>query len=130
MQYINFIRDIREDNLLGRQYIPTTELKKYNLSDLYLETAQKQPKEFAECVQAQIVTYKKWQAEAQKGYSYIPYRYRVPIMTAAWIYDWTVNIIAKDPHIVFKKKVKPNKFLVIMIGVIIAVQQLFNPAHE
>ncbi|MDG6217995.1 MAG: squalene/phytoene synthase family protein, partial [Candidatus Thermoplasmatota archaeon] len=29
MQYINFIRDINEDNSLGRQYFPQTELARY-----------------------------------------------------------------------------------------------------
>ncbi len=32
MQYINFIRDIAEDNTLGRQYIPSSELKKYQIT--------------------------------------------------------------------------------------------------
>jgi len=130
MQYINFIRDVQEDNVLGRQYIPTEELNKYKLPDLHLATAQKYPDTFADCIQAQIKTYQKWQSQAQDGFSYIPYRYRVPIMTAAWMYNWTAKIIAKDPHIVFKKKVKPNKFLVVMIGISIAVQQLFKPTQK
>jgi phytoene synthase len=130
MQYINFIRDIKEDNSLGRQYIPTQELKKYGLSDLSLETSQNQPEEFSECIRSQIHTYQKWQNQAKNGYAYIPYRYRVPIITAAWMYNWTSKIIDKDPHIIFKRKVKPHKFLVITIGIAIAFKQLFNTVQK
>jgi phytoene synthase len=130
MQYINFIRDIKEDNSLGRQYIPTVELKKHGLPDLSLETSQNKPKEFSACIRSQIQTYQKWQDQAKNGYAHIPYRYRVPIMTAAWMYNWTAKKIAKDPHIVFKKKVKPNKFLVITVGIAIAFKQLFNSIQK
>lgn len=130
MQYINFIRDIKEDNSLGRQYIPTDELKKYGLPNLSLETSKKQPDAFSKCIRSQIETYQKWQDQAKNGYVYIPYRYRVPIMTAAWMYNWTAKIIAKDPHIVFKRKVKPSKFLVIVVGITIAFQQLFNSVEK
>lgn len=113
MQWINFIRDIDEDNQLGRCYFPATELKKYGLKDLSRETAEAKPEKFTKFVHEQINRYKKWQAEADKGIHYIPERYRVPVTTAIDMYNWTARQIEKDPMVVFKKKVKPRKRQVI-----------------
>ncbi len=109
MQFINFLRDIAEDNELGRCYFPTTELKKFGLADLKEQTAREHPKEFEKFMRFQLKRYRAWQREANKGLQFIPKRSRVAIRTAVDMYDWTAKQIEKDPFIVYEKKVKPKK---------------------
>ncbi len=113
MQYINFIRDINEDISLGRQYLPTTEMQKYGLSELTEVAVRANEESFANFVRAQLTYYRTWQKEAEAGYKYIPRRYRIAIKTAADMYNWTATQIEKNPLIVFEKKVKPKKGFII-----------------
>lgn len=117
LQWINFIRDIDEDNNLGRQYFPSHDLKNFNLKDLSQKTAATQPEDFAEFVQYQIDRYKKWQAQARQGYKFIPKRLRIPIQAAADANRWVANEIGKNPMVVFEKKVKPSRLLIIKSAV-------------
>ena len=109
MQFINFLRDIDEDNELGRQYFPQKTLKKFGLKDLSQKTAQAHPEEFKAVVREQLDLYDQWQGEAYKGYSYIPKRLRIPLQTATDMYNWTAEQIRENPMIVFDQKVKPKK---------------------
>ena len=111
MQYINFIRDIHEDIGLGRVYLP---LDDSDLGSLSVEEARKRPAVFRAFIREQIARYRDWQKEAEKGYRYIPARYRIPIKTASDMYGWTANEIAKDPFIVFERQIKPSKTRILM----------------
>ncbi len=106
MQYINFIRDIDEDNGLGRRYLP---LEGSGLASLDRDYLAARPDEFKAFHRSQIALYEGWQEEAEKGYRFIPRRMRVPIKTAADMYLWTASVIAKNPFVVFERKVKPAK---------------------
>lgn len=108
MQYMNFIRDIEEDVQLGRSYFPQEDLRKHGLESLDYDVVKNSPENFKSFVKEQISTYDKWQARAEKGYHYIPYRYLIPIKTAADMYSWTGNQIKKDPVVVYEKKIKPS----------------------
>ncbi|THB64934.1 MAG: phytoene/squalene synthase family protein [Spirochaetaceae bacterium] len=110
MQLINFIRDIQEDIELGRQYLPAGET---GLADLRYETAKQEPEEFIRFVRSQIDRYNGWQAQAEAGFSFLPFRSRIPVAAAADMYNWTARKIYKDPFIVYKKKVKPSRFRVV-----------------
>jgi 15-cis-phytoene synthase len=110
MQFINFIRDIGEDLELGRRYIPLTGS---TLTSLKREETAENPDEFIRFHRMQIDLYKKWHAEAEQGYTYIPRRYLIPIKTAEDMYLWTADKIAEDPFIVYEKKVKPSKLRII-----------------
>lgn len=112
MQWVNFIRDIDEDNGLGRSYFPSSEIKKFGLKNLSKAEAHKKPEQFQAFVQFQIDRYREWQAEANQGFRYIPRRLRIPLKTAVSMYDWTAREIEKDPFVVFRRKVKPSKLRV------------------
>ena len=112
MQIINFIRDLKEDNQLSRQYFPQEDLERFSLKDLSAQTAQAQPEEFNNFIRFQLSRYQQWQEEAYKGYEYIPKRLRIPVQTAATMYDWTAQQISKNPKVVFKTKIKPSKIRV------------------
>jgi phytoene synthase len=108
MQYINFIRDINEDRELGRQYLPI-ESRYAKLAPLSEESATSNSELFLEWMQQQVDLYRGWQVEAEKGFTYIPRRYCIPIKTASDMYKWTAEKIARNPYVVFQKKVKPGK---------------------
>ncbi|WP_304225538.1 phytoene/squalene synthase family protein [Gracilinema caldarium] len=123
MQYINFIRDVSEDRTLGRRYLP---LEGESLEVTEPLWAQKNPERFAAWLRYHLSRYREWQQGAVLGYRFIPYRYRIPIMTAADMYWWTAEVIEKQPLVVFQRKVKPSKkrifvqfFLNILKGLVV-----------
>jgi phytoene synthase len=107
MQYINFIRDINEDNSLNRLYFPQTELEKFDLESLAYDYVVKHPEQFISFVRAQIDRYCGWQELAEHGYDFIPKRYLIPVKTASEMYKWTGHQIAHEPFIIYRWKVKP-----------------------
>ena len=108
MQYINFIRDISEDIDLGRVYFPQDDLDMFGLESLESKFTINNRDKFNGFIRKQLETYKGWQKEAEKGFSFIPYRYLISIKTASDMYNWTAREIERDPFIVYKKKVKPS----------------------
>ncbi len=117
MQYINFIRDIDEDNKFGRRYIPAEELTMFGLKDLSEKEAHKKPAEFREFIEHQLVRYHEWQNAASKGFRFIPKRQRTALRTAVDMYNWTASVIKEDPFVIYQKKVKPSKRRVLARGV-------------
>jgi phytoene synthase len=111
MQYINFIRDIAEDRTFGRTYLPLESRRNQSLSE---EAASTDPERFAAFIRAQVARYIEWQAKAEEGYKYIPRRYLIPIKTASDMYNWTARRIAKNPFVVFERKVKPSKLRIFL----------------
>jgi phytoene synthase len=108
MQYINFIRDISEDIELGRTYFPQKDLDSFNIESLNENYTHNKTEEFIGFVRKQLDTYHSWQEKAEEGFSYIPYRYLIPIKTASDLYKWTGSQINKNPFVVYQKKVKPS----------------------
>lgn len=116
MQYINFIRDVAEDNALGRQYIPQEQLNEFGLQNLTLEHVQRHQEQFTACVQKQIETYRVWEKSAREGLVLIPRQYRSPIQTANDMYRWTAEQIYQNPMIVYKRKIKPSPPRILFSG--------------
>lgn len=114
MQWINFIRDIAEDNALGRCYFPQEDLNMFDLKDLSQETAAANLINFTDFINFQLTRYAGWQTEANEGFKYIPRRSRIPLQTAADTYHWTAQQIAKNPLIIFEGKVKPSKLRILL----------------
>uniref|UniRef100_A0A7C3E1V9 Phytoene/squalene synthase family protein n=1 Tax=Gracilinema caldarium TaxID=215591 RepID=A0A7C3E1V9_9SPIR len=111
MQYINFIRDVSEDRGLGRRYLP---LEGETEDIIDLQWAASHPERFSRWLVLHLNRFRQWQSGAVSGYRYIPYRYRLPIKTAADMYWWTAKTIEKDSLVVFQRKVKPGKARIIL----------------
>jgi phytoene synthase len=109
MQYLNFIRDVKEDNSLGRIYLPADEMREYGLNDLQESTARANPDGFKNFMRSQLDRFFEWDREARKGFRYIPARSLIPVKTAEDMYLWTGGRIYSNPMIVFEKKVKPGR---------------------
>jgi len=116
MQLINFIRDVAEDNTLGRRYLPTDELKQFALEELTQESFYTNPNRFRRFIRFQIQRYRTWQAEAEAGFHHLPRRLRIPVQTASTMYNWTADQIDKTPEIVLEKKIKPAWSRVLLTG--------------
>lgn len=116
-QYLNFIRDIREDMDLGRIYIPREEIEASGLPDLTITTAVECPESFAALVRRQLELYRMWRQEASEGYKFIPRRHLVAIRTAADVFDLTAARIGANPNVVLRGKVKPSRARVLLAGV-------------
>lgn len=113
MQYINFLRDIKEDLELGRTYFPQEDFAQYSLPDLTQTTTQQHSSAFSAFMKKQSARYKEWQQEAEKGFDYIPQRFRIPIATASRMYLWTAQEIEKNPYRVYTEKIKPSRLRII-----------------
>ena len=108
MQFINFIRDINEDLLMGRTYFPQEDLAAFGLSTLDPVETRARPEAFSRFVAFQIERYLTWQKQADAGFHYIPPRLRIPVRTASDMYRWTADEIRRDPFVVYERKVKPS----------------------
>lgn len=117
MQYLNFIRDVREDIQLGRQYLPLDRLREHGLEDLTEQSMRANLGKFSAFMREQVLQYLEWQSEAEKGYSFIPPVYLIPIKTASDMYKWTARRIYRDPSIVHRVKVKPTRTRILMKGI-------------
>lgn len=102
MQYVNFIRDVKEDKELGRNYLG------------YSVEEERNPVVWELFLKKHIERYWELQKEAEKGYVYIPKNYLIPIKTAADMYSWTAEQIYADPSVVWEKKIKPRKARVLL----------------
>ncbi len=106
MQYCNFIRDVKEDRELGRRYLPREEMDKHGIEEL---TPDADEEAFEGFMRSQLDKYYSWQEEAEKGFRYIPYRVRVPVILSSRIYRYTADTIYEEPEKVWGGKVRPSR---------------------
>lgn len=112
MQYINMIRDVSEDQKLGRQYLPTSELRATGLTELSAQAAARQPAAFRQFILTQLARQADWMLVARQGFCYLPRPLRIPVQTASDMYDWTANEIAQNPAVIWQRSVKPSRWRV------------------
>jgi len=113
LQCINAIRDIAEDHVFGRSYLPISDLEQHGLESLDYNYTRQHPTNFSKFIRAQISRYCHWQEIAEKGYQYVPKRYLIAVKTVSDMYNWTAEQILKNPFIVYDEKVKPLVFKII-----------------
>ena len=113
MQYINFLRDIDEDIRLERNYFPREDMERFGLETLEYDHVIENRDGFLKFMRFQLDRYRNWQKDAEGAFDYIPKNYRVPIQNASDMYNWTAEKIARDPFIVYRKKVKPSKVRIV-----------------
>ncbi|MEI8093241.1 MAG: phytoene/squalene synthase family protein [Spirochaetales bacterium] len=115
MQFINFLRDVAEDHALGRRYLPLGESGSTasGLTDLTPESVAANPEAFCTYMRGQTSLYTGWQKAAQQGYGYLPWRLRLAVKTASDLYNWTAQVIMRDPMEVWRRKIKPGKLRIL-----------------
>ncbi len=123
MQILNFIRDIAEDQKMGRHYIPIEDCASFQTS--LTPTASQIPR-FTQLILFELKRFREAQNTARAGYHYLPKRIRFVVQTAADMHSWTADQIEKNPHVVLHTKIKPSKLLVIKRACINACTVLFQ----
>ena len=106
MQSINFIRDIDEDNMLGRKYL-------YDISGIQYDWLITHDENLHAFIYSHMQNYYGYLREAEDWLHSLPLSFRVPVLTASDMYRWTAKKIEKNPSIIFQKKVKPSKIQII-----------------
>lgn len=107
MQYINFLRDIREDLTLGRMYMPQSLLRKHGLLSLERQYVSRHRTAFAGFINCEVDRFMGWRKQAESGFRFIPVPYLISIKTASDMYHWTAQQIKQDPFIIYRRKVIP-----------------------
>jgi phytoene synthase len=124
MRLISFIRDIAEDAEAGRQYFPAEDLARFDLPDLTRETVLENQAAFTKFVQFELSRYAKWQAEAEaraeQDVLSMPRRVRIPLKATTRLYRLTAKQIARDPLVMYIRKIKPSKSQALISGLIAA----------
>jgi len=106
-QYVNFLRDVAEDQGLGRTYLPRPVLARHGLAGLDRASIAAAPERFESLLRSELERYRRWQAQAEDGFHYLPPRVRISIRTASDMYRWTADQIARHPLVVLDRRVKP-----------------------
>lgn len=109
IMYIEFLKNINNNNVAANQYIPNREMAKYGLASLNRRDIVNHPAAYREFIEGQLEHYKKWQKDANKGYKFVPRNQRIALKVAADMYKWQAKGIAKDPLIVFDSNINPSK---------------------
>lgn len=116
MQYINFIRDIKEDYDFNRTYLPINDaikiIREKNIMKLDKNNARDKEK-FIKIIRFHIDRYRKWQMEAEKGFKFIPKKYLIAIKTASDMYNYIAEKIYQNPTLILKKKVRPGRLRIL-----------------
>ena len=112
-QYINMIRDIKEDLALGRRYLPLSELKRYGLESLDERYIRENESAFRMFIHAQLAHFERWLRQSRVGFSYLPRRSRMAVEAACRLYEWTAQVIKDDPLVIYERKVRPPTHVVV-----------------
>jgi 15-cis-phytoene synthase len=117
MQWINFIRDLKEDLERSRCYFPHEDLQRCGLGTLDEAVARAHPAAFKRFMRLELDRYHEWQAAADRGMHFMPGMLQTGLKTAVDMYNWTAAQIAKDPFVVFDRQVRPTKSQVLARGI-------------
>jgi 15-cis-phytoene synthase len=118
MQIVNIIRDIPEDLLAGKVYLPQDELTKFGLSNrLSKEEMQKYPKEYGSFIKFQLERAGQLLSESKKSFKFIPENILLPIKIVTKIYENVIERIISNPQQIFKKKMKPTILTILKISI-------------
>jgi phytoene synthase len=113
MQFINILRDVGEDYGMGRRYLPLA-----GLAALSPEAARADPEAFRAFMRGWTQVYGEWQRGAVAGYPLLPWRFRWAVKTASDLYNWTARVIAREPMIVWTRRVKPSGMRILLTAAI------------
>lgn len=112
-QLINWLRDVAEDEVLGRQYFTNQQLSSFGLSSLSREEAQANPVAFNRFMRHHLDVFFKDVLRLRPAIRMLPRSARPAVLTAVRMFSWTAKKIYSDPFIVFERKVKPAKWLIL-----------------
>lgn len=107
MQIINILRDIKEDQLKKRVYLPKEDLLRFGLNDI-LEWKNKKI-EYEKLIRFEIEKVLKKIDALSDDIKKIPLRYRIPIKISRDVYLSIAKKIYKEPTLVWETRVHVTK---------------------
>jgi phytoene synthase len=108
MQIVNILRDIREDFLNRRVYIPKEAIEKYQMQSI--DEHQQKPENFAQLIRSQIEKLKTKFDSLKPSIELIPSQYQRSIKITYEIYLKILKKIEEDPLRVWRERVRVSKF--------------------
>jgi phytoene/squalene synthetase len=108
MQIVNILRDIREDFLNQRVYIPKELIVQFQMKSI--DEYKTKPENFIQLIRSQIKKLKIRFESLKPSIELIPHRYQSSIKVPYEIYVKILEKIEKDPLIVWQKRVRVSNF--------------------
>ncbi len=103
MQLTNILRDIKEDAVMDRIYLPREDLRKFNVSEKQIFAGEFN-ENFVELMKFQISRAKDYYATAEKGIALLEKDTRFTVLLAARIYKQILEKIEKQNYNIFLKR--------------------------
>ena len=103
MQLTNILRDVREDALMDRIYLPQEDLRKFNVSEEQIFNG-KYDENFIELMKFQISRAEDYYAAAEKGIALLEKDARFTVLLASRIYRQILHKIEKNHYNVFESR--------------------------
>lgn len=104
MQLTNVLRDVREDAIRDRIYLPREDLSRFRISDRALLEGRA-PEGFEEMMAFQISRARRYYDSASKLFQWLPRRSRPCPMVLHGVYSRLLSRIETDPSAVFRRRV-------------------------
>lgn len=109
MQLVNIIRDIKEDYLMGRVYIPRQDIERFGLGHIYPLHKDFDKAKFEKLIRFELDRAIGILTNAKKGFKFIPKKYRMPIALSAALYLALAKKIYNQPMHIWDQKIKLSK---------------------
>ena len=103
MQLTNILRDVKEDALMGRIYLPQEDLRRFDVSEQQIFDNQLDGN-FVEMMKFQIGRARDYYRKSEKGISLLEKDTRFTVLLASRIYGRILDEIERQNYDVFKKR--------------------------
>ncbi len=103
MRLTNILRDVREDALMNRIYLPAEDLKKFNVSEEQI-LANKVNDNFVQLMKFEIKRARHYYSLAEKGIPLLEKDASFTVLLAAQIYGKILNEIERQNYDVFSRR--------------------------
>ena len=126
MQLTNICRDIKDDALINRRYLPIHFINDMDIQDLITPTGSK-VKLIKKAVASLLASADKYYESGECGLSYLPFRARLSILVAARVYREIGKELEKQDYEYWHRRIivrTPRKLLVTLTAVLSAVTSL------
>ena len=108
MQLTNILRDVREDALMNRIYLPQEDLRKFNVSEKQIFAAQADAN-FIALIKFEIERARHYYALAERGIPLLEKDARFTVLLAARIYGKILDEIERQNYDVFARRAHTTK---------------------
>lgn len=104
MQLTNILRDIKEDYLQGRIYLPQDELQQFGITQEHFQQGKVDPS-FVQFMQYQITRARKYYSNAENGIKFLQESDRLPMRLCLLFYREILSEIEKQHYDVFSQRI-------------------------